>query len=83
MSSPARRLLVFQETQNPQNVSELVYLPANRQGLPLCGPIPELPPITKLPLRVIKTLTDTFNHPRYRGWSVFRSISSKFSGNYV
>lgn len=70
MPTPSRRLLVFQETRNPQNMSELVYIPVNRQGLPICGSGPELPSILELPLRIVKAFTDIFNHPRYRGWWV-------------
>ncbi|BDD54773.1 hypothetical protein MPDQ_006686 [Monascus purpureus] len=70
MPTPSRRLLVFQETRNPQNMSELVYIPVNRQGLPICGSGPELPSILELPLRIVKAFTDIFNHPRYRGWAI-------------
>jgi hypothetical protein len=65
---PPRRLLIFQEARNPQNPSELVYLPVNKQGLPITGPGPELPSILELPLRILKAFTEIFNTPKYSGW---------------
>jgi hypothetical protein len=67
----SRRLLVFQEARNPSNMSEIVYLPVNKLGLPICGPGPELPSILELPLRILKAFTDIFNQPKYKGWYVF------------
>ena len=67
---PQRRLLVFQETRNPQNNAEIVYLPVNKLGLPICGDGPELPSILELPLRILKVFTDMFNQPKYKGWYV-------------
>ena len=67
---PPRRLLIFQETRNPQNPSELVYIPVNKQGLPITGPGPELPSILELPLRILRAFTEIFNMPRYSGWYV-------------
>ncbi|KAJ6190561.1 hypothetical protein N7519_000582 [Penicillium mononematosum] len=70
-ASPAsRRLLIFQEARNPQNVAETVYIPVNKLGLPICGDGPELPSILELPLRVLRVFTDTFNQPKYKGWAV-------------
>lgn len=63
-----RRLLIFQETRNPQNPVELVYLPVNKQGLPITGPGPELPSILELPLRILRAFTEIFNLPKYSGW---------------
>lgn len=65
---PPRRLLIFQEARNPQNPSELVYLPVNKQGLPITGAGPDLPSILELPLRILKAFTDIFNMPKYSGW---------------
>lgn len=73
MSKPThstRRLLIFQETRNPQNTSEIVYLPVNKLGLPICGDGPELPSILELPLRILRVFTDIFNQPKYKGWYV-------------
>ncbi|KAJ5832244.1 hypothetical protein N7474_000555 [Penicillium riverlandense] len=67
---PTRRLLVFQETRNPQNTTETVYLPVNKLGLPICGEGPELPSILKLPLRILRAFTDIFNQPKYKGWAI-------------
>ncbi|RMJ25215.1 hypothetical protein PHISP_03905, partial [Aspergillus sp. HF37] len=67
---PPRRLLIFQEARNPQNASELVYLPVNKQGLPITGPGPELPSILELPLRILKAFTEIFNMPKYSGWAI-------------
>ncbi|KAB8255109.1 hypothetical protein BDV32DRAFT_142312 [Aspergillus pseudonomiae] len=67
---PSRRLLIFQEARNPQNTAEVVYLPVNKLGLPICGPGPELPSILELPLRILKAFTDIFNQPKYKGWSI-------------
>ena len=69
-SQPPRRLLIFQETRNPQNTAEIVYLPVNKLGLPICGDGPELPSILELPLRILKVFTDIFNQPKYKGWYV-------------
>ncbi|KAJ5382945.1 hypothetical protein N7517_000856 [Penicillium concentricum] len=66
----SRRLLIFQETRNPQNVAETIYLPVNKLGLPICGDGPELPSILELPLRVLRVFTDIFNQPKYKGWAV-------------
>lgn len=68
--SPTRRLLIFQETRNPQNSAEIVYLPVNKLGLPICGDGPELPSILELPLRIVKVFTEIFNQPKYKGWYV-------------
>lgn len=65
---PPRRLLIFQETRNPQNHAEIVYLPVNKQGLPITGPGPELPSILELPLRILRAFTEIFNLPKYSGW---------------
>ncbi|KAJ6145091.1 hypothetical protein N7470_008986 [Penicillium chermesinum] len=70
---PARRLLVFQETRNPQNQSEIVYLPVNKLGLPICDG-PELPSILELPLRILKVFTEMFNQPKYKGWAVLSPV---------
>ncbi|OJJ49681.1 hypothetical protein ASPZODRAFT_128182 [Penicilliopsis zonata CBS 506.65] len=67
--SLARRLLIFQETRNPQT-AEFAYLPVNRLGLPICGDGPELPSILELPLRILRAFTDIFNQPKYKGWAV-------------
>jgi hypothetical protein len=67
----ARRLLIFQETRNPANAAEPVYLPVNKLGLPICGEGPELPSMLELPLRVLRVFTDIFNQPKYKGWYVF------------
>jgi hypothetical protein len=69
-SHGARRLLIFQETRNPANAAEPVYLPVNKLGLPICGDGPELPSILELPLRVLRVFTDIFNQPKYKGWYV-------------
>jgi hypothetical protein len=69
-SHSARRLLIFQETRNPANAAEPVYLPVNKLGLPICGEAPELPSILELPLRVLRVFTDIFNQPKYKGWYV-------------
>lgn len=69
-SQATRRLLIFQETRNPQNVAETVYLPVNKLGLPICGDGPEMPSILELPLRVLRVFTDIFNQPKYKGWYV-------------
>lgn len=69
-TQPARRLLIFQETRNPQNTAETVYVPVNKLGLPICGEGPDLPSILELPLRVMKVFTDIFNQPKYKGWYV-------------
>lgn len=66
----SRRLLIFQETRNPQNTAETVYLPVNKLGLPICGEGPELPSILELPLRILRVFTDIFNQPKYKGWYV-------------
>lgn len=66
----ARRLLIFQETRNPANAAEPVYLPVNKLGLPICGEGPELPSMLELPLRVLRVFTDIFNQPKYKGWYV-------------
>ncbi|KAJ5275236.1 hypothetical protein N7505_003781 [Penicillium chrysogenum] len=82
-ASPAsRRLLIFQETCNPQNVAEIVYIPVNKLGLPICGDGPELPSILQLPLRVLRVFTDIFNQPKYKGWAVvsagpYRDVSEE------
>ncbi|KAE8349317.1 hypothetical protein BDV28DRAFT_152004 [Aspergillus coremiiformis] len=67
---PSRRLLIFQEARNPQNPTEVVYLPVNKLGLPICGPGPELPSILELPLRILRAFTEIFNQPRYKGWAL-------------
>jgi hypothetical protein len=67
---PSRRLLIFQETRNPQNSAEIVYLPVNKLGLPVCGDGPELPSILELPLRSLRFFTELFNQPKYKGWYV-------------
>lgn len=64
---PTRRLLIFQEARNPQS-SEMVYLPVNKLGLPICGPGPEMPSILELPLRALRAFTEIFNQPKYKGW---------------
>ncbi|KAH8425885.1 hypothetical protein N8T08_000089 [Aspergillus melleus] len=66
---PTRRLLIFQEARNTAS-SELVYLPVNKLGLPICGPGPELPSILELPLRALRAFTEIFNQPKYKGWSI-------------
>lgn len=66
----SRRLLIFQEARNPQNPSELIYLPVNKLGLPICGPGPELPSILELPLRILRAFTEIFNQPKFKGWYV-------------
>jgi len=66
----SRRLLIFQEARNPSNMSEIVYLPVNKLGLPICGPGPELPSILELPLRILRAFTEIFNQPKYKGWYV-------------
>lgn len=73
-SHASRRLLIFQETRNPQNVAETVYLPVNKLGLPICGDGPEMPSILELPLRVLRVFTDIFNQPKYKGWYVLISF---------
>lgn len=67
---PSRRLLIFQETRNPHNTAELIYLPVNKLGLPICSDGPELPSILELPLHILKVFTDIFNQPKYKGWYV-------------
>ncbi|KAJ5880869.1 uncharacterized protein N7473_011922 [Penicillium subrubescens] len=67
---PSRRLLIFQEARNPHNTAEVVYLPVNKLGLPICGDGPDQPSILELPLRVLKVFTDIFNQPKYKGWAV-------------
>ncbi|OOQ90501.1 hypothetical protein PEBR_04231 [Penicillium brasilianum] len=67
---PSRRLVIFQETRNPHNTAEVVYLPVNKLGLPICGDGPDLPSILELPLRILKVFTDIFNQPKYKGWAV-------------
>ncbi|KAJ5091857.1 hypothetical protein NUU61_006727 [Penicillium alfredii] len=79
---PARRLLIFQETRNPHNAAELVYLPVNKLGLPICGDGPELPSILELPLRILRAFTEIFNQPKYKGWAIlsagpYRDISEE------
>lgn len=69
-SHASRRLLIFQETRNPQNVAETIYLPVNKLGLPICGDGPVMPSILELPLRVLRVFTDIFNQPKYKGWYV-------------
>ncbi|KAG0155328.1 hypothetical protein PDIDSM_903 [Penicillium digitatum] len=81
-SHASRRLLIFQETRNPQNVAETIYLPVNKLGLPICGDGPEMPSILELPLRVLRVFTDIFNQPKYKGWAVvsagpYRDISEE------
>lgn len=71
----SRRLLIFQEARNPSNMSEIVYLPVNKLGLPICGPGPELPSILELPLRILRAFTEIFNQPKYKGWYVPRRFS--------
>ncbi|EAW07790.1 uncharacterized protein ACLA_025070 [Aspergillus clavatus NRRL 1] len=66
-SRPSRRLLIFQEARN---VNEVAYLPVNKLGLPICGPGPELPSILELPLRILRAFTEIFNQPKYKGWAV-------------
>lgn len=68
MPPPSRRLLIFQEARNPQSPSEIVYLPVNKLGLPICGDGPELPSMLELPLRILRAFTDIFNQPKYKGW---------------
>ncbi|KAM0105001.1 hypothetical protein ACP6JE_000326 [Aspergillus fumigatus] len=63
----SRRLLIFQEARNPSNMSEIVYLPVNKLGLPICGSGPELPSILELPLRILRAFTEIFNQPKYKG----------------
>jgi len=70
-SQTPRRLLIFQEARNPANTAEIVYLPVNKLGLPICGDGPDLPSILELPLRILKVFTDIFNQPKYKGWYVF------------
>ncbi|KAJ5098871.1 hypothetical protein N7532_005872 [Penicillium argentinense] len=70
-TQPVRRLLIFQETRNPQNTAEVAYLPVNKLGLPICGNGPDLPNILELPLRVVKAFTEIFNQPKYKGWYVY------------
>lgn len=64
------RLLIFQETRNPQNPNEHVYLPVNKLGLPISGPGPELPSVLELPLRILRAFTEIFNQPKFKGWCV-------------
>lgn len=71
----SRRLLIFQEARNPSNMSEIVYLPVNKLGLPICGSGPELPSILELPLRILRAFTEIFNQPKYKGWYVSRPAS--------
>jgi hypothetical protein len=79
----SRRLLIFQETRNPQNTAETVYLPVNKLGLPICGDGPELPSILELPLRILRVFTDIFNQPKYKGWYVcFACFSFSFHLDY-
>ncbi|KAF9889197.1 hypothetical protein FE257_007510 [Aspergillus nanangensis] len=66
----SRRLLILQETRNPQNMAETIYVPVNKLGLPICGPGPELPSILELPLRILRAFTEIFNQPRYKGWAI-------------
>ncbi|KAF7163669.1 hypothetical protein CNMCM5623_008475 [Aspergillus felis] len=66
----SRRLLIFQEARNPSNMGEIVFLPVNKLGLPICGPGPELPSILELPLRILRAFTEIFNQPKYKGWAV-------------
>ncbi|GKZ84947.1 hypothetical protein AnigIFM56816_010507 [Aspergillus niger] len=70
MPPPSRRLLIFQEARNPQSPSEIVYLPVNKLGLPICGDGPELPSMLELPLRILRAFTDIFNQPKYKGWAL-------------
>ncbi|KAJ5637516.1 hypothetical protein N7520_000596 [Penicillium odoratum] len=70
LSQPSRRLLIFQEARNPQNTAEIVYLPVNKLGLPVCGDGPELPSILEMPLRSLRFFTELFNQPKYKGWAV-------------
>ena len=70
-----RRLLIFQEARNPQNPAEIVYLPLNKLGLPICGPGPELPSILELPLRILRAFTEIFNQPKFKGWCVSRCVA--------
>ncbi|GAT29344.1 similar to An08g02410 [Aspergillus luchuensis] len=70
MPPPSRRLLIFQEARNPQSPSEIVYLPVNKLGLPICGDGPEMPSMLELPLRILKAFTDIFNQPKYKGWAL-------------
>lgn len=83
---PSRRLLIFQETRNPHNTAELIYLPVNKLGLPICGDGPELPSILELPLHILKVFTDIFNQPKYKGWYVsftsHLSLSLPWFGSY-
>lgn len=81
-----RRLLIFQETRNPQNPTEPLYVAVNRQGLPICGAGPDLrlPSILELPLRVVRAFTEIFNGSRYRGWYVnFFSFLFQFLLGFV
>ncbi|PYH87277.1 hypothetical protein BO82DRAFT_397185 [Aspergillus uvarum CBS 121591] len=66
---PSRRLLIFQEARHPQT-AEVVYLPVNKLGLPICGDGPDLPSILELPLRILKAFTEIFNQPKYKGWAI-------------
>ncbi|RAK78202.1 uncharacterized protein BO72DRAFT_342576, partial [Aspergillus fijiensis CBS 313.89] len=65
----SRRLLIFQEARHPQT-AEVVYLPVNKLGLPICGDGPDLPSILELPLRILKAFTEIFNQPKYKGWAI-------------
>ncbi|OXV09839.1 hypothetical protein Egran_02397 [Elaphomyces granulatus] len=67
---PPKRLLILQETVNPQNQAEPMYMFINAQGLPICGPGPELPSILELPLRTLKAFTVIFNGPKYQNWAI-------------
>lgn len=77
---PTRRLLIFQEARNTAS-SELVYLPVNKLGLPICGPGPELPSILELPLRALRAFTEIFNQPKYKGWYVHAYSVLRQSGS--
>ncbi|KAJ5279822.1 hypothetical protein N7478_005194 [Penicillium angulare] len=79
-TNPTRRLVIFEETRNPQNPVGIHYEPINKLGLPICGDAPELPSILELPLRTLIFFTDLFNLPKYKGWAVvgagpYRDIS--------
>jgi len=67
---PPKRLLILQEAINPLNKAEPIYMFINAQGLPICGPGPELPSILELPLQTLKAFTNIFNGPKYQNWAI-------------
>ncbi|PWY81952.1 hypothetical protein BO70DRAFT_396737 [Aspergillus heteromorphus CBS 117.55] len=69
-SKASKRLLIFQETRDPQSPTQNVYLAVNKLGLPICGAGPELPSVLELPLRILRAFTEIFNQPKYKGWAI-------------